>query len=445
MTQDSELVSRYEERLKKALKDPVDFARTFLNFQPFPYQETFLRDQSPLIAACCGRQVGKTTLAAIKALHYAISRSKVFVVIVSAGLRQSIILFVKIMDMTQTAIPARVLLDYATRTKIRFLNGSEIVALPCGRDGYTLRGFTCDMAILDECNFIPRSVIDAVVRPMTITRPDAKLVMISTPWMRDHPFYEAISKPELGYRTYTWRSSMNPLITPEKLEQEKRTIGEYDFNREYNAAFIDDEFSYLPSRLVLSCTDEYELNHEPTLGTRLKGEYLIGIDFGKHADHSAIAILQKHGDELRLVYLHEFPLETPYASVIGTVRILTQAYGIEGGYLDQTGVGEAPYEEIRQFMPAIEGITLTAPVKEDILGKLKLTMEQGELTLPRGNSKLLVQITSQQCQPTRTGTLKFTHPAGTHDDCLWALGLAVYANHEQPLSRRIRPITKSFG
>lgn len=66
------------------------------------------------------------------------------------------ILFDRILDFTQTAIPARALMVYRTRTKIRFANGSEIVALPCGRDGSTLRGFTADMVILDECNFIPR-------------------------------------------------------------------------------------------------------------------------------------------------------------------------------------------------------------------------------------------------------------------------------------------------
>lgn len=93
--EDNELVKKYVALFAKTIKDPVGFARTFLHFQPYPYQEQFLHDDSPLIAACCGRQVGKTTLAAIKALHFAISNNKVLVVIISAGLRQSIILFDK--------------------------------------------------------------------------------------------------------------------------------------------------------------------------------------------------------------------------------------------------------------------------------------------------------------------------------------------------------------
>jgi len=119
----------------ESLRDPVTFARNFLNFEPFPYQEEFLRDESPLIAACCGRQVGKTTLAAIKALHYTLANQSVRTLIVSAGLRQSMILFDKIQRLAENSIPAKKLMTYQSRTKIRFANLSEIVALPCGRDG----------------------------------------------------------------------------------------------------------------------------------------------------------------------------------------------------------------------------------------------------------------------------------------------------------------------
>jgi len=443
--ENDELVKRLVALFARTLKYPVSFARTFLDFQPYPYQEEFLRDKSPLIAACCGRQVGKTTLAAIKALHFALSKNRVRILIVSAGLRQSIILFDKILRTTENSTPVKALMTYQSRTMIRFTNGSEIVALPCGREGSTLRGQTADMVILDEANFIPRIVIDSVIRPTLITRDNSRLIMISTPWVRDHPFYEAINKPELGFKTYNWPSSVSPLITPEKLELERKTIGEYDFNREYNAAFIDDEFSYLPSKLVLSCTDDYELNGEPGPGEKYRGEYLIGIDFGKHTDHSAVAILQKLGDELRLVYLKEFPLETPYAAVIGAVRRLNEAYAFEAGYLDQTGVGEGPYEEVKRFMRVMEGITLTAPAKEDVMGKLRLAMEHRELTLPSDESRLLVQLTNQQCETTKSGTFKFTHPSGTHDDLLWALALAVYATKETLPSRYLRPISRSFG
>jgi hypothetical protein len=288
--QKNQIINQYTNSFKQSLADPVTFAKRFLGFHPFQYQVNFLRDQSPLIAACCGRQVGKTTLAAIKALHFALSNKSVHILIVSAGLRQSRILFDKILNLLSGCLPATILLSYKSRTKLQFENGSTIVALPCGRDGTTLRGFTADMAILDEANFIPRIIIESVIRPTTITRKKAKLVMVSTPWTKDHPFYEAITKPEQGFHTYTWPTRMNPTVTPERLQLERDTIGEYDFNREYNGIFLDDQYAYFPSNLVLDCTDDYELNNEMNLQT-YPGPYYVGIDFGKHADHSTIAIL----------------------------------------------------------------------------------------------------------------------------------------------------------
>jgi phage FluMu gp28-like protein len=184
------------------------------------------------------------------------------------------------------------------------------------------------------------------------------------------------------------------------------------------------------------------LNSEPTQSEKQAGLHVIEIDFGKHADHSAIAVLQRFEDELRLVYLKEFPLDTPYTAVIGTVRTLKEAYHFTAGYLDQTGVGEGPYEEIKQFMPAIKGVTLTAQMKENIMGRLRLALEQHQLVLPRDSERLLIQVSAQQCERSKSGTLKFTHPTGTHDDQLWSLALAVYAGHEPPFPRLTRPHAK---
>jgi hypothetical protein len=57
-------------------------------------------------------------------------------------------------------------------------------------------------------------------------------------------------------------------------------------------------------------------------------------------------------------------------------------------------------------------------MKEDIMSKLKLASKQGRLTLPRDNPQLLIQMTAQQCEATKSGSLKFHHQAGTHDDQL---------------------------
>jgi len=298
----------------------------------------------------------------------------------------------------------------------------------------TLRGFTADMTILDEANYIQGDIINSVIRPTTITRTDSRLVMISTPGIKKHPFYDAITKPELGFKTYTWPTSMNPKASKEQLDLERRTIGEYAYNKEYNAQFLDEESAYFPSNLVLSCTEDYELNPKLDPPKRLVGQFYIGIDLGKHADHSTIIILNKisNNPQIRLIYMHEFQLETPYNDVIQWIKHLRTIYRFTSGCLDQTGVGELPYENIKQFMPNIKGLTLTAQTKTTLMTELRLAMENHQLIIPQ-NTHLLSQITSQQCKPSNSGQLLFTHPPQSHDDLLWALALANHATLEKTI------------
>jgi hypothetical protein len=53
-------------------------------------------------------------------------------------------------------------------------------------------------------------------------------------------------------------------------------------------------------------------------------------------------------------------------------------------------------------------------------------------------------MTAQQCEPTKSGNLKFSHPTGTHDDQLWSLALATYASQQRQTQPNFKPITRYF-
>ncbi|MEM2902861.1 MAG: phage terminase large subunit, partial [Candidatus Bathyarchaeia archaeon] len=177
---------------------------TFFNFTPYPYQERILRDESKRIVACAGRQVGKTTITALKAIHFAFTNPRKTILIVSPSLRQSIIMFDRILDFVELNPLIKKQVTRKTRTLVHFKNGSRIIALPCGPEGRTLRGHTCDMIILDEANFVPDQVLASVIIPMIATT-DGYLVMLSTPWTRDSYFYRAFTNP--AYSSYHFPSS----------------------------------------------------------------------------------------------------------------------------------------------------------------------------------------------------------------------------------------------
>jgi len=437
-------IAKLEEKIVEAKQDPVYFAELFLSIKAFPYQEEFLRDSARDIAAACGRQVGKTTLAAIKGLHFAFFNAGVTVLIVSATLRQSMILFAKVRSMIESSPLLRLKLKSSSRTTIEFDHGSRIVALPCGPTGYSLRGHTADMVIIDEANFVPEGVVDGVIRPMLITRPNSRLVMLSTPWTLNHPFYRAISQKELGFHVYSWPTRLNPLVLPEKLEAERSRVDELTFLREFEAQFVEETNSYFPRNLILQCVDgEHELlKDQEVLHGKFDGIFHLGIDFGKRVDYTVIAVLQRLENRcLQLDYLKQLPLRTTYASVTGWARHLKEAFEFSSVTFDQTGVGEAPAEDLKAFFRKAEGVILTSKTKLDILSNLLLIMEHGRLILPLDRT-LIAQINGEQYEMAKNGELLFSHPPRSHDDQLWALSLAAWGARTRRYN--FRPITQAF-
>ena len=162
-----------------------------------------------------------------------------------------------------------------------------------------------------------------------------------------------------------------------------------------------------------------------------EGLYYGSADLGELADYSVLTVLRKAREQLSLVYLHEFPLGTPYTEVIGLLARAERTFRFQGLYVDQTGVGEPVLEELKgRGAPYATGVTLTARVKEEVMTCLKLAMEQRRLRMPYIRC-LFSQINEQQYAYEPSGHLSFSHPVGGHDDQLWSLALAVYASTKE--------------
>lgn len=431
-------LGRFEGLREKLREDPCFFAEAILGFRVFPYQAELLRCKSKRIVACWARQTGKTTAIAVKVLHFAFTNAGTTTLIVSRGLRQSMIMFGVIEGFIKGNAVLLGSVVKSTRTMIQLSNGSRIVALPCGPDGASLRGYTADLVVMDEAAFMPEDVIASVIFPMLATT-DGTAIMLSTPWGRDHIFYRSFKNP--NYWSQHVRAEECPLISKDFLEEQRRDIGELRYKMEYEAEFAECENSFFSQDLILGCTEDYELISEDELKVdgRIAGDYFLGADFGKRVDYSVVVLLRKEeNDALRVVFLKEFALGTPYTEVVAFIHRLDEKFDVLKGYVDQSAIGESLVEEIAEFASQIEGLVFTAKAKQDLMILLQARMEQKRLILPLERT-LLSQINEQQYRfgkvkptekPEEKGIMTFYHPPGTHDDQLWALALAVYAAKE---------------
>ena len=421
---------------QKFKHNPVFFAEKLLNFKPTPYQIRLLRDPSKKISARWCRQSGKTTTFGIKILHFAITRPNVTVIVVAPSLRQSRTVRDK-MEPLINAIPRkirRLIFKKIRRETIWLRNGSVIKFYPNSPD--LIRGETADMIYVDEAAMFrdDRYMFNHVLKHMLATtarRGHGYLYVSSTPKNMRSMFYE-MCRPESGFSHHhvTWREAVEAgLISREWVEDMRRQLLPIEFRMELEAEFVEDADSWLPYDLISSCIDPFL---EPySLDDRPCGEFYIGVDLGKHVDYSVVAVVMREDSKLKLVHLHRFPLKTPYASVIGYVRALCERYSqVEAVYVDQTGIGEYIVEDMRKNrIPAVKGIVLTMQEKEAIMTFLKQKMLNRQVAIYHDN-ELITQLNIERFEATRNGRLKFSHPAGTHDDILWAFALAIYATKD---------------
>lgn len=433
---------KLEKLLERCKTDPVFFAERFFNLKPFDYQIRLLGDPGKRISARWCRQAGKTTTFGVKILHFAITNPDVCVIVVAPSLRQSRNVRDK-MEPLIMAIPReirRLVFRKIQRETIRLRNGSIIKFYPNSPD--LIRGETADLVYVDEAAMFrdDRYMFNQVLKHMLATterKGYGYLYASSTPKNKKSMFYE-MCQPNSGFSHHhvTWREPVRAgLISKEWVEEMRKELLPAEFQMELEAEFVEDADSWLTYDLISNCIDHtlefYRFEDYP------RGEFYIGVDFGKHKDHSVVVVVQREGAVLKLVHLHEFPLGTSYASVIGYVKALCDRYGsVEAVCVDQTGVGEYIVEEMKRGgISGVQGILLTLTRKEEILTFLKQRMINRQIAIPyeqtRLNERFVAQLNVEKFEITKEGRIKFSHPSGTHDDMLWAFALAVYATKRE--------------
>ncbi len=398
--------------LQNLRDDPVPFSKIVLGFNPFPYQEKLLRDPSKRICACMGRRSGKSSTIAAKAVHFAITRPKVRILIVSPTLRQSMEMFDTLANFVYTSPYLLSSIREKTRTRIIFTNGSKVEALPCGPSGHTLRGKEAHLLILDEAAFIPEEVLTNVTFPM-VAATDGYIWLLSTPFDRDHVFYKAFTSKD--WSIYHLPSSVNPLIKPEFLQEQKELIGEERFAMEYLAEFVDDAHAYYPMTLLRPCIQDYQLTPQPGFG---------GEDPGGKESYAAFAVVAREGQTLKVVHaLQERGLT--YTEFNLKVADYNKRHRLFSHIVDQTGLGGPIVEHLQQLGLRVQGLNLNDRNKEQILSNLKLLFEQKSIVFPH-DLALINSLNAIEYERTRIGGYKFSHRRGTYDDLAMALALACW-------------------
>lgn len=162
-----------------------------------------------LFVSNCSRQFGKTYWAVTKAIECALSKPNAQIRYGAAFQSDLMDFIIPAFEKVMEDCPDDIKGKFKTSgTKFVFPNGSTIKLVGLDKNPNGLRGNTLDLIIIDECGFVGNIdyVYKSVIIPATTHRPEAKIILISTPPSTPaHAFldYAQKAEQESAYKMFT--------------------------------------------------------------------------------------------------------------------------------------------------------------------------------------------------------------------------------------------------
>ena len=240
----------------------IGFLNFYFEFKPHSYQRRFLDAclRNNRIVGKFPRQSGKSTIVSIYALFRALT-DKVNIIIVAPTQSQSSELYEKIraLAVSNPLINKQIIKD--TVTELRFENGSRIISLPSGHDGRTIRGYTADIAIIEEAGHMEDQIVNTVIIPMIASKGiKGQVIKIGTPWLRNHFYRSCYEDKNYKVISINWEEVVEQgQYDINFIDEQKMQLTDIEFRTEYQSEFIDEVSSYFPLSLLEKCKLNYKL------------------------------------------------------------------------------------------------------------------------------------------------------------------------------------------
>ena len=286
-----------------------------------------------------GRQVGKSTIISIKAAEYAMSNPKKSVMVIASVDRQSLLLFEKILAQIYTTNKGIIKAgkNRPTKHKIQLKNGSVIHSLPTGESGYGIRGFTIDLLIADEADYINEDVWKAVTPMLAITR--GSIWVLSTPKKKDGFFHRCFS--DENYTSFHISSEDCPRKDQPFLDAEKEWMTKSQYAQEYLGNFAENLLQFFSDDLIrTTCTLSKSNSHS-------KRDYFLGVDIARMGeDESTFEILDGTSKDYIIQVENIVTTKTMTTQTTREIISLEKKWDLKQIGIDDAGMGAGVLDQL---------------------------------------------------------------------------------------------------
>lgn len=243
-------------KIPETSQKPSEWAKSALGFTPEPTQVEVLDSQAQRLILCCPRQWGKTTIVAMKALHYALNHPNHEILVLSDSEDHAGILVRKIIAYASILhIHGR--RAHGKQHSITLPNGAKIFAVAHNLSAPV--GYTVHIVIVDEAALVDDAVFAYVSR--TLARTNGAMWLLSTPRGQTGLFYTIWHEEETSYQkikaTLTDAAYLNPAFV-----QEQKRLFPSTFRQDFLCEFQQ------PAGRLLS-RERIAKNVDPALNCRI--------------------------------------------------------------------------------------------------------------------------------------------------------------------------------
>jgi Terminase-like family. len=333
----------------------------------FPHQATVKENFAPFNVLCWGGQAGKTWFSAQFQAAYAVGHrgDHLWVDRDSKFARDAF-------RRARWLLPARAIREIS-RVDLcyRLWNGSEWWFFS-GMEPDALRGHRRSSVVFNEASYITETAWTEAVGP----RLAGWAIFNFTPkglrnWTYRTLWCQADGRDPLWHRSRAI-SYDNPTNRRERLDEARNWLPESTYRQEILAEFVSD-FGRFFNPAPGVWTGRWEAPQKA-------GRYVAGVDWGRHRDFTAWAVVRVDVVPARMVAVGRLP-HVEYTAQVPLVAAQLQAYGNPPCAADRSQ--ETANELLRAAgCSGVSDFVFTAASKSLIADQLRVTLEKAELLLP---------------------------------------------------------------
>lgn len=293
--------------------------------------------------------------------------------------------------------------------------------------GSSLRGQTFTHVICDEFAFHKQEQPDGThlwndILSPTLKARGKKCIWVSTPLGKSNILYEmflrGLSDDFPQYVSVLKTIEDDGFVTPEQIEEIRKSIPDISFRQEYLCEWLDDGMTFFQG-----FSDCFDIDT-----VRKTNKCWVGVDLSGNGEDATMVTSINEYDEVE-----QFKIEGTFDMKYRQIANIIDRLNPVAAYLENNGVGAPMINEIKKLVKhksKIHEWNTSNSSKEEIVSNMAVKIADKAIHFLKDDKELYVEMGSFIVTVSKTRKLTFAAKSGKHDDRILSACIALQCKED---------------